>query len=83
MTSLPTPLVRTGIAVVILISCGSVLPKTASAAARCAPTATAQRDVVGVMQEMFAAMRAEDLKRFQEIATPDLYAYDGGVRLSE
>jgi hypothetical protein len=27
-------------------------------------------------------MRAEDLKRFQEIATPDLYAYDGGVRFT-
>jgi hypothetical protein len=82
MTTLPTPWVRTGIAVVILISCGSVLPKTASAAARCAPTATAQRDVVGVMQEMFATMRAEDLKRFQEIATPNFYAYDGGLRFT-
>jgi ketosteroid isomerase-like protein len=82
MTSLPTPWVRTGIAVGIFISYGNILPKTASAATRCAPTATAQHDVVGVMQEMFAAMRAEDLKRFQEIATPNFYAYDGGLRFT-
>jgi hypothetical protein len=34
------------------------------------------------MQNMFAAMRDDDLKRFQEIAAPNLYAYDGGRRFN-
>jgi hypothetical protein len=66
----------------MLIVFGNSLPQTASAASRCAPAATAQSDVVGVMRNMFAAMRVDDLKRFQEIAAPDLYAYDGGKRFN-
>jgi hypothetical protein len=34
------------------------------------------------MQDMFAALRADDLKRFQEIAAPNFYAYDGGARFT-
>jgi ketosteroid isomerase-like protein len=82
MISLPSRSVRTGIAVGMLIVLGNTLPQAASAASRCAPAATAQSDVVEVMRSMFAAMRVDDLKRFQEIATPDLYAYDGGVRFT-
>jgi ketosteroid isomerase-like protein len=82
MTSLPTRSIRTGIVVGILIVFGNSLPQTASAASRCAPAATAQADVVGVMQNTFAAMRDDDLKRFQEIAAPDFYAYDGGKRFN-
>jgi hypothetical protein len=31
---------------------------------------------------MFAAMRADDLKRFQEITAPNFYAYDAGIRFT-
>src|SRR5258708_18574190 len=82
MVSVPSRSVRTGISVGMLIVLGNALPQAASAASRCAPAATAQSDVVEVMRSMFAAMRVDDLKRFQEIATPDLYAYDGGVRFT-
>jgi ketosteroid isomerase-like protein len=61
---------------------GSSLPQTANAAPRCAPAASAQSDIVGVMQNLFAALRADDLKRFQEIAAPDFYAYDAGMRFT-
>jgi hypothetical protein len=66
----------------MLIVFGNLQLHTASAASRCAPAATAQGDVVGVMRNMFVALRDEDLKRFQEIAAPNLYAYDGGRRFS-
>jgi ketosteroid isomerase-like protein len=82
MNSLPSRSLRAVIAVGMLIVFGNSLPQTASAASRCAPAATAEADVVRVMQNMFAAMREDDLKRFQELATPDLYAYDGGKRFN-
>jgi hypothetical protein len=82
MTSLPARSVRTGIVVGTLMVFGISLPQAASAASRCAPVTTAQSDVVGVMQKFFAAMRADDLKRFQEIAVPNFYAYDGGKRFT-
>ena len=66
----------------MLIVLGNTVPQAASATSRCAPPATAQSDVVEVMRSMFAVMRVDDLKRFQEIATPDFYAYDGGVRFA-
>jgi hypothetical protein len=78
MTSQLSISVRSAIAVGTLIAFGD--PVTASAATRCAPTATAAGEVVKLMQRMFAAMRADDLKSFQEIASPNLYAYDNGVR---
>jgi len=53
-----------------LFGFGNSLPQTASAASRCAPAASAQSDVVGVMQNLFAALRADDLNRFQEITHP-------------
>jgi len=34
------------------------------------------------MQDMFAALRAEDLNRFQKIAAPNFYVYDGGARFT-
>jgi hypothetical protein len=78
MTSQLSISVRSTIAVGTLIAFGGTV--TASAATRCAPTATAEGEVVKVMQRMFAAMRVDDLKGFQEIASPNLYAYDNGVR---
>jgi hypothetical protein len=47
----------------VLFGFGNSLPQIASAAPRCAPAASAQSDVVGVMQNLFAALRADDLKR--------------------
>ena len=66
----------------MLIVFGNTPLRTASAANRCAPAATARRDVVGVMQSFFAAMRVDDLKGVQEITSPNLYAYDNGVRFN-
>jgi hypothetical protein len=83
MTWLPARSVRAGIVVGTLIVFGNSLPQTASAASRCAPAATARSEVVGVMQNFFAAMRTDDLKRFQEIAAPNFYAYDGGKRFND
>jgi ketosteroid isomerase-like protein len=34
------------------------------------------------MQDLFAALRAHDLQRFQEITGPDFYAYDAGLRFT-
>ena len=82
MTSLPSRSVRTGIAVGMLIVFGTTLLQTASAANRCAPAAKARGDVVGAMQKFFAAMRVDDLKGVQEITSPNLYAYDNGVRFN-
>ena len=82
MTPLPSRSVRAGVAVGMLIVFGNTLLRTASAANRCAPAATARRDVVGVMQSFFAAMRVDDLKGVQEITSPNLYAYDNGVRFN-
>jgi hypothetical protein len=82
MTSLHSRSVRIGIPVGMLIVFGNLQPQTASAASQCAPAATAQGDVVGVMQNTFAAMRDDDLQRFQEVAPPNLYAYDGGRRFN-
>jgi ketosteroid isomerase-like protein len=82
MTSPPSRSVRTAIAVGTLIVLGNTLPQASRAASRCAPAATAQSDVVEVMRSFFADMRVEDLKSFLEIATPDLYAYDNGVRFT-
>ena len=58
----------------------ATLPEQAVAASKCAPAGTAQKDIVAVMQDMFAALRAHDLQRFQQITTPDFYVYDAGMR---
>jgi ketosteroid isomerase-like protein len=82
MTSLRTRSARIGLVMGMLFGLGNSLPQTAGAASRCAPAASAQSEVVGVMQNLFAALRADDLKRFQEIAAPDFYAYDAGMRFT-
>jgi Domain of unknown function (DUF4440) len=74
--------VHRGIAVGVLAVCGNALPQIGAAASRCAPAATAQSDVVGVMQNMFAALRADNLEHFQDTTAPDFYAYDGGARFT-
>jgi ketosteroid isomerase-like protein len=65
-----------------LLMTGATLPERAAAASKCAPADTAQKDIVGVMQDLFAAFRAHDLQRVQQITTPDFYAYDGGMRFT-
>ena len=58
MTSLLARCVRPSITLEILIVFGDSLPQSATAASRCAPAATAQSGVAGVMQNMFAARDA-------------------------
>jgi hypothetical protein len=66
----------------MLMVCGNLLPQAAAAAFPCPPTATAKTDIVAVMEDMFAAFRTDDQQRFQQISTPDFYAYDGGMRFT-
>ena len=83
MSSSLTRTVRPGITagILILTVCGGLLSQ-AAAAAPCAPAATAKADILGVMDDLFAALRADDQERFQKITAPDFYAYDGGMRLA-
>ena len=74
--------VRHGIAVGLLSVCGSLLPPAAIAASACAPARTAKTDVVGVINDLFQALRTDSPERFQEVTSPDFYAYDGGMRLT-
>lgn len=74
--------IRPGIALGVLMICGNLLPQAAAAAPACAPTATAKAEIVGVMEGVFAAFRADDWQRFQQISATDFYAYDGGARFT-
>jgi hypothetical protein len=82
---MPSSLVRTlrlGSAVGVLIVCGSLPSQAGAAASACAPAATAQTDIVAVMEDMFAALRSDNKERLQQITSPDFYAYDGGMRFT-
>jgi hypothetical protein len=65
----------------ILLSLCIALPPV-MARARCAPPATASREVVATIEQMFAAARADDLPALLAITTPNFYAYDGGRRFT-
>jgi hypothetical protein len=53
-----------------------------SAKVACAPVLTAERDVLGIIQQMYGAFRTDDSAAFQRIATADFYAYDNGARFT-
>jgi hypothetical protein len=82
MPSLLVRTVRLGSAVGVLIFCGNLPSQAAAAASACAPAATAQTDIVAVMDGMFAALRSDNQERLQQLTTPDFYAYDGGMRFT-
>jgi hypothetical protein len=82
MSCLPARTVRRGIAAGIFIVWANLLPQAASAAPACAPAATAKTDILGVMEDLLAALRTDDQERFQRLTAPDFYAYEGGRRLA-
>jgi hypothetical protein len=82
MPSSLVPTVRLGSAVGVLVVCGNLPSQAAAAASACAPAATAKTDIVGVMGDMFAALRTDNQERLGQLTSPDFYAYDGGVRLT-
>ncbi len=49
-------------------------------AAPCAPRATAEKQVVDVLRQGFAALRNDDLAAWSRETTADFYAFDGGLR---
>jgi hypothetical protein len=58
------------------------LAKAASPEPACAPSATAEHDVVLAVEQMYKALRADDSPGFKQIATADFYAYDNGARFT-
>jgi ketosteroid isomerase-like protein len=72
--------VTTALGVLLLV--GGTAPQSAVAASRCAPAATAPKEVVAAMEAFFVALRANDQQRFLQITTPDFFAYDIGKRLT-
>jgi len=58
------------------------MPQTVQASTTCASPSTAQKQIVGTIQDMFTALRTDDLQSFQTLVAPDFYAYDGGMRFS-
>lgn len=81
MASLLPRTVRRAVAAAILTVCGHLLPQAADAAS-CARRATAKTDILGVMNDLFAALRTDSKQRFEQVTAPGLYAYDNGMRLT-
>jgi hypothetical protein len=50
------------------------------ATAACSSTPGERDQVVEVIRTMYAAATADDLAKFQTVAAPDFYAFDGGTR---
>jgi hypothetical protein len=66
----------------MLLVCADLVPQAAVAASGCAPAEMAKADVLGVINNLFAAFRTDSQDVIQQITTPDFYAYDGGMRFS-
>jgi hypothetical protein len=73
---LPGPATAFGIALAIVWS------GIAGATERCAPAARAEPQIVAAVERMFAALRADDLLAFGQVAASGFYAYDGGARFT-
>ena len=82
MASLLVRPIRLGTAVGVLIVCANLPSQAAAAASACAPAATAKSDIIGVMDDMFAALRTDNQERLLQLTSPDFYAYDGGMRFT-
>lgn len=61
----------------VLASC-LLLSPLAIAKSPCAPARSARDDVIGAVETMFDAARTDDLAKFNSVAAPEFYAYDGG-----
>jgi hypothetical protein len=48
--------------------------------AACAPAASAHKEAVGAIVEMYLAATTDDLDQFHAATAPDFYAFDGGSR---
>ncbi len=83
MTSPLARIVRPAVMLGILIAGITSVPYTASAASPCAPSSAENGKVVGAVQELFDAMRADNLERFRKITGPNFYAYDAGMRFND
>jgi hypothetical protein len=60
----------------------TLLPPTATAASVCAPASSASTAVVGVVSDMFEALRTDSLDRLRQVTSAGFYAYDGGMRFT-
>src|SRR3569833_2309615 len=68
--------VALGLAIMVICAdCGAATPSSG-----CVDSATSRDGVVAAAAEMFAALRTDDLDRFQMIVAPVFYAFDAGRR---
>jgi hypothetical protein len=56
----------------------ALLVQQAIAKPACAPAGTAEDQVVRAIRTMFEAARTDDMTKFNSVAEPEFYAYDGG-----
>ena len=81
MTSPLARTVRSAVTLGLLMAGIASVPCTVSAASPCAAASSSEDSkVVGAVQELFDAMRTDNLERFRKITTPNFYAYDAGKR---
>jgi hypothetical protein len=71
---------RTGLGLSTIVSAIALCITTAQAAdstSDCAPKADADKNVVQTLNQLYEAMRADDLAGFHSVVTPDYYLFDG------
>jgi hypothetical protein len=69
---------RIGMSLVCTILSNVLIWSPGIANSACAPGGSAQDQVISAIKTMFAAARGDDLAKFNSVAEPKFYAYDGG-----
>ncbi len=82
MTSPLARAVHRSVTLGILIAGFISMPCAVSAASPCATSSAENSKVIRAVQELFDAMRTDNLERFREITAPNFYAYDAGMRFN-